>query len=119
MNERFEEEGKKLKVIIYGEESLKKRGNVITLSIEEDREHRLHYNTISLVLSDIFGIQVRSGCFCAGPYGMLIDHETVWDDIEIRKIVKEVEKGNLTHKPGYIRLDLPFYFTKCEISYIV
>lgn len=90
MNERFEEEGMKLKVIIYGEEKLKKRGNVITLSIKKEEGHRLPYNMISLMLSDIFGIQVRSGCFCAGPYGMLIDHETIWDDIEIRKIVKEV-----------------------------
>ena len=28
----------------------------------------LHANFVVAVLSDLFGIQARSGCFCAGPY---------------------------------------------------
>jgi hypothetical protein len=28
----------------------------------------LHANFVVALLSDLFGIQVRSGCFCAGPY---------------------------------------------------
>ena len=28
----------------------------------------LHSNFVVAVLSDLFGIQARSGCFCAGPY---------------------------------------------------
>jgi selenocysteine lyase/cysteine desulfurase len=28
----------------------------------------LHHNFICLLLSDLFGIQVRGGCSCAGPY---------------------------------------------------
>lgn len=28
----------------------------------------LHYNFVSSLLNDLFGIQVRSGCACAGPY---------------------------------------------------
>ena len=30
----------------------------------------LHWNFVSMLLSDIFGIQCRSGCMCAGPYSM-------------------------------------------------
>jgi len=29
----------------------------------------LHINFIVKILSDLFGIQARSGCSCAGPYG--------------------------------------------------
>lgn len=30
----------------------------------------LHWNFVSMLLSDLFGIQTRSGCVCAGPYSM-------------------------------------------------
>ena len=30
----------------------------------------LHHNFICLLLNDLFGIQVRSGCACAGPYAL-------------------------------------------------
>jgi hypothetical protein len=29
----------------------------------------LHYNYVVSLLSDLFGIQIRGGCNCAGPYG--------------------------------------------------
>lgn len=29
----------------------------------------LHWNFVSILLSDLFGIQCRGGCLCAGPYG--------------------------------------------------
>lgn len=41
-----------------------KDGQIITKD-----EYPAH-NLISRILSDLFGIQVRSGCFCAGPYGI-------------------------------------------------
>ena len=34
-----------------------------------DRRY-LHWNFVSMLLSDLFGIQTRSGCMCAGPYSM-------------------------------------------------
>lgn len=30
----------------------------------------LHHNFVCLLLNDLFGIQVRSGCACAGPYAL-------------------------------------------------
>jgi len=29
-----------------------------------------HPNFVSRVINDVFGIQVRSGCSCAGPFGV-------------------------------------------------
>ena len=29
----------------------------------------LHYNFVATLLNDLFGIQSRGGCACAGPYG--------------------------------------------------
>ncbi len=30
----------------------------------------LHHNLVCLLLNDLFGLQVRSGCACAGPYAL-------------------------------------------------
>ncbi|EER03251.1 hypothetical protein Pmar_PMAR015139, partial [Perkinsus marinus ATCC 50983] len=32
----------------------------------------LHYNFVAAVLNDLFGIQARGGCACAGPYAETI-----------------------------------------------
>lgn len=31
----------------------------------------LHHNFVSTLLNDVFGIQARGGCACAGPYAMV------------------------------------------------
>ena len=31
----------------------------------------LHYNYVACLLNDLFGIQARGGCACAGPYAMV------------------------------------------------
>ena len=31
----------------------------------------LHYNFVCAVLNDVFGIQARGGCACAGPYAQV------------------------------------------------
>lgn len=35
----------------------------------EQQRRLLHWNYVSTLLSDLFGIQARGGCLCAGPYG--------------------------------------------------
>ncbi len=32
----------------------------------------LHQNFVAALLSDLFGIQSRGGCMCAGPYGQIL-----------------------------------------------
>ena len=66
----------------------------------------MQHDLVSLILADVFGIQLRSGCFCAGPFGMRLlklDAQTV------SQIKEEVSVGVLRGKPGYLRLDLTFY----------
>ena len=49
--------------------------------------HYLHHNFICMVLNDLFGIQARGGCMCAGPYGMVCRHHNHSFDIHICAIV--------------------------------
>ena len=80
---KFEEEGLKTSIVIYGDSDLEHRANVFTINIVNNGK-LMNHNFISDIFSDIFGIQVRSGCFCAGPLSMkllkldkkIVDHLT-------------------------------------------
>lgn len=76
----------------------------------------MHFNLGVKLLNDYFGIQVRGGCACAGTYGhylLNIDQEQSAD------IVERLGKGELSVRPGWIRLSLHPTFTDEDISYIL
>lgn len=89
---------------------IKKRLGVISFYIDE-----LHFNLGVKLLNDKFGIQVRGGCSCAGTYGHYLLH--VSPDIS-QKITNEVHKGNLSLKPGWIRLSLHPSMSNEELAFI-
>lgn len=37
----------------------------------EDSGKMLHHNFVSVLLNDLYGIQARGGCACAGPYAQV------------------------------------------------
>ncbi|MEO6346907.1 MAG: aminotransferase class V-fold PLP-dependent enzyme [Aquaticitalea sp.] len=75
----------------------------------------LHYNLGVKLLNDRFGIQTRGGCSCAGTYGHFLLHV----DIETsHALTKEISLGELTRKPGWIRMSIHPTTTNAEISYI-
>jgi selenocysteine lyase/cysteine desulfurase len=63
----------------------------------------LHHNLAASLLNDLFGIQVRGGCMCAGPYGHLLLHIDQDHSAEIRKRLRE---GHIGEKPGWVRISL-------------
>jgi selenocysteine lyase/cysteine desulfurase len=69
-NAEMKAEGHDTVIKIYGERDLNERANVITFNFEYGNFSFVQHSLASLVLTDIFGIQIRSGCFCAGPYGI-------------------------------------------------
>jgi hypothetical protein len=87
---------------------------VITFNLLSEGEIVQH-SFASLIFADVFGIQLRSGCFCAGPFGMQLLN---LDDQTAQIIEDEVSVGILRDKPGYMRLDLTFYLEPFEIEYI-
>lgn len=74
------------------------RLGVISFYIEN-----IHYNLIVKILNDRFGIQVRGGCACAGTYGhYLLDVSYE----KSRRITDLINHGDLSEKPGWVRLSL-------------
>jgi len=75
----------------------------------------IHFNLIVKLLNDRFGIQVRGGCSCAGTYGhILLDVEPELSD----QITAQIDTGDLTLKPGWVRVSLHPVMTNAEVSYI-
>ena len=75
----------------------------------------LHHNLIVRLLNDRFGIQVRGGCSCAGTYG----HFLLQVDPQLsRTITCSIDEGDLSMKPGWVRLSLHPTMTNEELQYI-
>jgi selenocysteine lyase/cysteine desulfurase len=75
-----------------------------------------HYNLIVKLLNDRFGIQSRGGCSCAGTYGHILLDIDQNRSLEFRKAILA---GDLSCKPGWVRLSIHPTMTNSEISYIM
>jgi selenocysteine lyase/cysteine desulfurase len=92
-------------------DNVKERLGVISFYILD-----IHYNLVVKLLNDRFGIQVRGGCACAGTYGhFLLDvsHE------KSREITRRITMGDLSDKPGWVRLSLHPTMTNEHLYYIL
>jgi selenocysteine lyase/cysteine desulfurase len=76
----------------------------------------LHHNFVVAVLNDLFGIQSRGGCSCAGPYGhrlLGIDYETSL------KYERETRKGCDGIKPGWARVNFNYFIEEDVFDFVV
>jgi selenocysteine lyase/cysteine desulfurase len=90
-------------------ENVEDRLGVISFYIDS-----IHYNLIVRLLSDRFGIQVRGGCACAGTYGHYLLNVS-YD--KSRRITDKINHGDLSEKPGWVRLSLHPTMTDAELIY--
>ncbi|MFM2228951.1 MAG: Cysteine desulfurase [Bacteroidota bacterium] len=77
--------------------------------------HDLHYNLGVKILNDRFGIQTRGGCSCAGTYGHFLLHV---DQETSHHLTCSIDEGDLTQKPGWIRMSIHPTTTTAEIEYV-
>ena len=78
--------------------------------------NKIHYNLVVKLLNDRYGVQVRGGCACAGTYGhflLNVDYE------HSRTITSRINTGDLSGKPGWVRLSLHPTMTDRELDYIL
>lgn len=75
----------------------------------------IHYNLVVKILNDRFGIQSRGGCSCAGTYGHYLLHV---DQQHSKSITDKIDSGDLSEKPGWVRLSLHPTTTNDEVKYI-
>lgn len=92
------------------------RLSIISFAIHTPSGRYLHHNAGVAMLNDLFGIQSRGGCSCAGPYG----HRLLGIDLNAsRAFTREVESGCEGIKPGWIRVNFNYFITETAFRYIV
>jgi selenocysteine lyase/cysteine desulfurase len=90
--------------------NIKERLSIFSFYVDD-----LHFNLGVKLLNDRFGIQVRGGCSCAGTYGhylLNIQNE------QSESITNQIDAGDFTNKPGWIRMSLHPTMSDEEILYI-
>lgn len=105
----FEELGTTSNIKILASQHQDRLG-VISFYIDD-----LHFNLGVKLLNDKFGIQTRGGCSCAGTYGhylLNVNEETS------HKLVCQIDSGDLTLKPGWIRMSIHPTTTSEEVLFV-
>jgi selenocysteine lyase/cysteine desulfurase len=76
----------------------------------------VNYTLVVRLLNDRFGIQMRGGCSCAGTYGHILLHV---DKPRSNAIRDSIRAGDLSNKPGWVRLSIHPTMTNAEINFIL
>src|SRR5690606_19584513 len=72
----------------------------------------IHFNLFVKLLNDLYGIQVRGGCACAGTYGHYLLEVSYEKSLEI---TDKINHGDLSEKPGWVRWSLHPTMTDEEV----
>ncbi|XP_037284800.2 uncharacterized protein LOC119177604 [Rhipicephalus microplus] len=92
----------------------------------------LHHNFVCALLNDIYGIQARGGCACAGPYAQdllgidenlatryeeLLAENSLLDRTHLRRYLEHSDREVL--RPGFVRLNLAFYMPEVLVDFVL
>ena len=91
------------------------RLSIISFVIRHGKQN-LHHDFVVAVLNDLFGIQSRGGCSCAGPYGHRLLHI---DQNQSRAFEESIAHGCNGIKPGWIRVGFNYFFSDTFTDYII
>lgn len=92
-----------------------RRLSIVSLRIRRG-ERYLHHNFVVAVLNDLFGIQSRGGCSCAGPYG----HRLLAIDVVRSHLFQdEVSHGCEGIKPGWTRINFNYFISDTVADYLI
>lgn len=91
------------------------RLSIVSFMIKHGSKY-LHHNFVVGLLNELFGIQARGGCSCAGPYG----HRLLGIDAERSHLFQEaINSGCEGIKPGWVRVNFNYFCSDTEIDYIL
>lgn len=92
-----------------------RRLSIVSFVIRSGARH-LHHNYVVALLNDLFGIQSRGGCSCAGPYG----HRLLGIDIETsHEFEREIGRGCEGIKPGWVRVNFNYFISEAVFEFIL
>ncbi|CAN5194963.1 aminotransferase class V-fold PLP-dependent enzyme [soil metagenome] len=92
------------------------RLSIVSFVVRAPSGRYLHHNFVVSLLNDLFGIQSRGGCSCAGPYG----HHLLGIDLETsHEFEREISRGCEGIKPGWVRINFNYFISETVFDYLV
>ena len=93
-----------------------KRLSIVSFIVRSPSGRYLHHNYVVALLNDLFGIQSRGGCSCAGPYG----HRLLGIDLErSHEFEREITGGCEGIKPGWVRVNFNYFVSDAVADYLI
>lgn len=103
-------------IVFYGPTELERKIPIIPFNIVH-KDKVLHPKFVTRLLNDLFGIQSRAGCSCAGPYGhYLMKIDQSFSDF-YRCMITNLGYSGI--KPGWVRVNLHYSMDPVEFDYLV
>jgi selenocysteine lyase/cysteine desulfurase len=91
------------------------RLSIVSFVVRHDDRY-LHHNFVVSLLNDLFGIQARGGCSCAGPYG----HRLLGIDLDTsHEFEREIARGCEGIKPGWVRVNFNYFISEPVFRYVL
>jgi selenocysteine lyase/cysteine desulfurase len=92
------------------------RLSIVSFVLRAPSGRYLHHNYVVALLNDLFGIQSRGGCSCAGPYG----HRLLGIDLErSHEFEREITGGCEGIKPGWVRINFNYFVSDAVVDYLI
>ena len=103
-------------VDILGPADASRRVGIVSFNVNDASFGTLHPKLITVLLNDLFGIQSRAGCSCAGPYG----HRLLGiGEVESERYRAATRRGLHGIKPGWCRVGFHFTMDDADADYVI
>lgn len=104
------------RIEVLGPPEPERRLAIVSFNLKTADGTRVPPRLVATLLSDLFGIQARSGCACAGPYG----HDLLGFSEEQTEAARQaVLAGDAGARPGWCRISLHWSLDDEEIDYLI
>jgi selenocysteine lyase/cysteine desulfurase len=104
------------RIEILGHPDPARRVAIVSFNLKTGSGHYLHPKFVTTLLNDLFGIQTRAGCSCAGPYG----HRLLGiDEATSQRFRRCILDGTAGIKPGWCRVGFHYVMDDAEADYVI
>lgn len=89
---------------------------IFSFRVKDETGRLVHHQLFTRMLSDMYGIQARGGCACAGPYA----HRLLGiEEEQSQALHQAIQAGQELEKPGWVRLNFSVLMDDAKVDYIL
>ncbi|MFT8516099.1 MAG: aminotransferase class V-fold PLP-dependent enzyme [Acetobacter persici] len=101
---------------LLGNAQAKQHLPIFSFRVTDPEGNRIHHQLFTRMLSDLYGIQARGGCACAGPYAHRL---LALGEAESMQMHEAIRAGQEVEKPGWVRLNFSVLMDDSKVDYIL